>query len=214
MKATNRQQQKEQTREKLLRAAYRVFSRQGIMQSRMEDIAREAGVSHGTVFVHFKSQEELTEAVVSYYGGEIAARTHSLSESGGSLEEVLHANLMGIGMYEGFYTRLLLEGRLLPQAARDSFVMIQSVLSLHFTRALAREEAAAGTGIPAHMLFSMWVGLLHHYLQNGDLFSPEGGIIARHGGMLMDSFLRLLNIERRMNHEDLRSLRDAHEPAI
>lgn len=214
MKATNRQQQKERTREKLLQAAYRVFSRQGIMQSRMEDIAREAGVSHGTVFVHFKSQEELTEAVVSYYGGEIAARTHGLSESGGSLEEVLHANLMGIGMYESFYTRLLLEARIMPQAARDSFVLIQSVLSLHFTRALAREEAAARTGIPDHMLFSMWVGLLHHYLQNGDLFSPEGGVIARHGGMLIDSYLRLLNIERRMNHEDLRSLRDAHDQAF
>ncbi len=96
MKTTSRQQQKERTREKLLQAAYRVFCRQGIMQSRMEDIAREAGVSHGTVFVHFKSQEELTEAVVNYYGGEIAACTHSLSESGGSLEEVLHANLKGI----------------------------------------------------------------------------------------------------------------------
>jgi AcrR family transcriptional regulator len=183
------------------------------MQSRIEDIAREAGVSHGTVFVHFKSQEELTEAVVSYYGGEIAARTHELSESGGSLEEVLHAHLMGIGMYESFYTRLLLEARLLPQAARDSFVLIQSVLSLHFSRALKREEAAARTGIQAHVLFSMWVGLLHHYLQNGDLFSPEGGIIARHGIMLIDSYLRLLNVERRSSHEDLRCLRDAHDQA-
>ena len=213
MKTTSRQQQKERTREKLLQAAYRVFCRQGIMQSRMEDIAREAGVSHGTVFVHFKSQEELTEAVVSHYGGEIAACTHSLSESGGSLEEVLHANLKGIGMYESFYTRLLLEARLLPQAARDSFVLIQSVLSLHFTRALTREEAAARTGIPAYVLFSMWVGLVHHYLQNGDLFSPEGGVIARHGEMMLTSYLRLLNLERRMNHEDLRCLRDAHDQA-
>ncbi len=116
-------------------------------------------------------------------------------------------------MYESFYTRLLLEARLLPQAARDSFVLIQSVLSLHFTRALAREEAAAGTGIPAHVLFSMWVGLVHHYLQNGDLFSPEGGVIARHGNMLISSYLRLLNMERRMNHEDLCCLRDAHDQA-
>jgi len=192
LKANNRQQQKEQTRGKLLQAAYQVFTRQGIMQSRMEDIAREAGVSHGTVFVHFRTQEELTEAVVAYYGGEIAARTHDLSHSGGSLKEVLYAHLMGIGAYEGFYIRLLQEAQLLPQAARDSFVMIQSVLSLHFARVLAREEAAVKTEIPGHVLFSMWIGLLHHYLQNGDLFAPEGGVIARHGDMLMTSYLRFL----------------------
>ena len=213
MKANSRRQQKEQTRERLLQAAYLVFSRQGIMQSRMEDIAREAGVSHGTVFVHFKSQGELTEAVVSHYGKEIAARTHDLSESGGSLAKVLRAHLKGIGEYECFYTRLLLEARLLPQAARDSFVMIQSVLSLHFTRALEREEAAKKIGIPAHVLFSMWIGLLHHYLQNSDLFAPEGGVIARHGDMLMDAYVRLVNIGRRKDHEDLYCLRDAHDQA-
>lgn len=192
MKTTKRQQQKERTREKLLHAAFDVFSRQGIMQSRMEDIAREALVSHGTVFAHFKSQEVLIEAVINHYGKEIAARTHSLSQSGASLDEVLSAHLKGIGEYEGFYTRLLMESRLLPQGARDSFVLIQSVLSLHFTRALAKEEAAAKTRIPAHMLFSMWIGLVHHYLQSGDLFAPGGGVIARHGDMLITSYLKLL----------------------
>ena len=192
MKTTNRSQQKERTRQKLLQAAFDVFTRHGIMQCRMEDIAREAGVSHGTVFVHFKSQEDLIETVVSHYGKEIAARTHDLSQSGASLDEVLGAHLKGIGEYEGFYTRLLMEARLLPQGARDSFVMIQSVLSLHFMQALEREEMAVKTEIPAHVLFSMWIGLVHHYLQRGDLFAPEGGVIARHGDMLITSYLKLL----------------------
>ena len=159
MKSNIRQQQKEQTREKLLKAAYTVFTRQGITQSRMADIA---------------------------------TRTHDLSESGGSLEEVLSAFLKGIEEYEGFYTRLLLEARLLPQSARDSFVMIQSVLSLHFTRVPECEETAAKLQIPAHMLFSMWIGLVHHYLQNGDLFAPEGGVITRHGPAILAAYLRLL----------------------
>lgn len=192
MKTSNRQQQKERTREKLLQAAYSVFSRQGITQSRIEDIAREAGVSHGTVFVHFKTQEELVEAAVSRFCMEIAESTHALSQSGDSLEAVLGAHLRGIGAHEAFYTRLVLEARLLPQGARDSFVGIQSVLSLHFMKALEREGAAERTQIPAHMLFSMWIGLIHYYLANGDLYAPEGGVIARHGPMLIDSYLRLL----------------------
>ncbi len=194
MKANSRQQQKERTRERLLHSAYDVFSRQGITQSRMEDIAREAGVSHGTVFVHFKTQEDLIEAVVNRYCGEIAARTHDLSQDGDSLEAVLGAHLQGIGAHEAFYTRLVLEARRLPQGARDSFVGIQSVLSLHFTQALARDGTAERTQIPAHMLFSMWIGLIHHYLANGDLYAPEGGVIARYGPALLHAYLRLMNM--------------------
>ena len=193
MKTSIRQQQKEQTRERLLMAAYRVFSRQGIMQSRVEDIAREAGVSHGTVFVHFKSQEDLIEAVAGHYGGEIAARTHALSQAGGTLVQVLAAHLQGIGEFEGFYTRLLLEARLLPQGARDSFVGIQSALSHHFCGALTREEAVGD--IPPYLLFNMWIGLVHHYLQNGDLFAPEGSVIVQHGPEIMAAYLKLLGVK-------------------
>ncbi len=193
MKTGIRRKQKENTREKLLKAAYNVFSRQGIMKSRMADIAVEAGVSHGTVFVHFKSQEELIEAVAGHYGREIAARTHALSGEGGTLAQVLAAHLQGIGEFEGFYTRLVLEARLLPQGARDSFVAIQSVLSHHFCRALAREEAA--WNIPPYLLFNMWIGLLHHYLQNGDLFAPESNVIARHGPEILAAYLRLLGVK-------------------
>jgi AcrR family transcriptional regulator len=192
VKTTNRQQQKERTREKLLQAAYRVFSRQGIMQSRMEDIAREAGVSHGTVFVHFKSQEALIEAVVDHYGKDIASRTHVLSQEGGSLAQVLAAHLQGIGEFESFYTRLLLESRLLPEGARDNFVGIQSVLSLHFCNVLARDKVAGD--IPPYLLFNMWIGLVHHYLQNGDLFASGDSVIERCGPEILNGFLMLLGV--------------------
>lgn len=64
MKKTNRQLQKEQTKELLLKTAYEIFSERGIMNTRMSDIARAAGVSHGTIFVHFQTQEALIEEVI------------------------------------------------------------------------------------------------------------------------------------------------------
>ena len=202
MKQGTRQQQKEQTRERLLEAAYTVFARQGMLQSRMEDIAREAGVSHGTVFLHFHSQEELLEAVVSRYGGLIAARTHALLESGAGLRGVLTAYLQGVQAYETFYTRLLLEARLLPQGVRDSFLMIQSVLSHHFSAALEREGIAKRLNLEAHLLYCMWVGLVHHYLQNSDLYGGEGKIIARHGETLMSAYLTLINNTSLPEHKE------------
>jgi len=33
---------------------------------------------------------------------------------------------------------------------------------------------------------------VHYYLQNGDLFAPEGNVIGRYQDILIDSYLKLL----------------------
>ena len=114
MKKTNRQQQKEQTRQTLLKAAYQVFSQGGILNARMSDIAQSAGVSHGTVFAHFATQEALITEVIETYGGQIASRTHELAGGCERMEDMLRAHLAGIAEFEPFYSRLVIENRMLP----------------------------------------------------------------------------------------------------
>src|ERR687897_3807849 len=46
-------------REAILRAAISVFARCGYFNSKVADIAREAGVADGTVYLYFKSKEEI-----------------------------------------------------------------------------------------------------------------------------------------------------------
>lgn len=43
-------------REAILRAAIRVFARNGYFNSKVADIARESGVADGTVYIYFKSK--------------------------------------------------------------------------------------------------------------------------------------------------------------
>jgi len=61
------EEQIEQLREhrnaQLLKAAQRVFSRQGFHAANISDVATEAGVSQGTVYHYFDSKEELLLAV-------------------------------------------------------------------------------------------------------------------------------------------------------
>lgn len=193
MRKTVRELQKEQTKELLLQTAYEVFSKKGIMNTRVSDIARAAGVSHGTIFVHFSSLEAMIEEVVALYGQKIAMRTHVLAQSSGSLSDLLRAHLCGIMEFEPFYTHLVIENRLLPPGARDSWISIQSAVSFHFSLVYEREFGHNDRpGIPLHMLFNMWMGLVHYYLQNGDLFAPEGNVIGRYQDILIDSYLKLL----------------------
>ena len=50
-------------REAILRAATRVFARGGYFNSKVADIARAAGVADGTVYLYFKSKEEILHSV-------------------------------------------------------------------------------------------------------------------------------------------------------
>src|SRR2546426_10498394 len=47
----------------ILRAAIRVFAHNGYFNSKVADIAREAGVADGTVYLYFKSKEEILHSV-------------------------------------------------------------------------------------------------------------------------------------------------------
>jgi AcrR family transcriptional regulator len=198
MKKTARQIQKEQTREFLMKTAYECFSQRGIINTRMSDIAEAAGVSHGTGFLHFRTQEELVAEVVTACCGEIALRTHELSEGCASLREILAAHLSGIREFEPFYTRLVIENRFLPEPARDAWANIQSAVSFHFSR-VAERELQAGTirDIPSALLFNTWIGLIHYYLSNGDRFAPEGGAVERYGDTWIDAYLKMIQKEDR-----------------
>lgn len=50
-------------REAILRAATRVFARNGYFNSKVADIASAAGVADGTVYLYFKSKEEILHSI-------------------------------------------------------------------------------------------------------------------------------------------------------
>lgn len=50
-------------REAILRAAIKVFARNGYFNSKVSDIAREANIADGTVYLYFKSKDEILHSV-------------------------------------------------------------------------------------------------------------------------------------------------------
>src|SRR5688500_12881253 len=45
--------------EQIIEAAIRVFARAGYYNSRVSDIAREAGIAAGTIYLYFKTKDEI-----------------------------------------------------------------------------------------------------------------------------------------------------------
>jgi AcrR family transcriptional regulator len=62
-----RAEKQARTRTQLVEAAARVFARRGFQAARVEEIAEEAGYSHGAVYSNFIGKEELFLAVFEQY---------------------------------------------------------------------------------------------------------------------------------------------------
>ena len=61
------------TRDALVVSARRVFETRGYAGTRMQDVAADAGVSHGTVYTWFASKDELLREVTHAIVGEVVA---------------------------------------------------------------------------------------------------------------------------------------------
>ena len=192
-----RQAAKNKTRKQLIDTAMQQFAKNGIMATTTSDIAKAANVAHGTVFVHFPTQEALLNTVIEEFGTRVSQRLHELAAGSHSLRDVLTAHLQGLSEFEPFYIRLVAEGRLFPNSARNVFTVIQSSVSFHMIQA-AEKEIREGSiePYPAHLLFNTWIGLLHYYLANSDLFAPQGSVLERYGQELLDHYMHIISIKK------------------
>jgi TetR/AcrR family transcriptional regulator, fatty acid metabolism regulator protein len=67
-------------REAILRAAICIFANNGFFNSKVADIAREAGVADGTVYLYFKSKEEILHSIFNRSMEEAIAEGRKLLE--------------------------------------------------------------------------------------------------------------------------------------
>jgi AcrR family transcriptional regulator len=74
-------------------AAIRVISRTGMAAATMQEIAAEAGVAKGTIYLYFRDREELVEKTFETTIGQLHKRLDAAIDGDGSFEERLRALL-------------------------------------------------------------------------------------------------------------------------
>ncbi len=194
MAENNRKEQKERTRLLIVETAMAEFSTKGFAATNTRDIAKMAGISHGSVFAHFPTREELILAVVSEFGERVSKQMSELPENPHNVKNVLKSHLEVIGKYELLYTRLVTEGSLLPEPAKSELARIQTIISSRLSQAVHSEtEAGIIKDLPFPMLFNSWLALINHYLANRDWFCPGKPVIATLGSELTEYFLKTIS---------------------
>lgn len=193
MKKT-RKQQKVQTRQSILATAKKLISENGFAALKTLDVARESGIAHGTIFIHFPTRDNLITEAIEAFGKELVTRLHDSLAKKSGVKSILKKYLKIMAENESFYEKIILENSLLPSQARDVLLTIQSGISFHLYQA-AESELKNGKikKIPMHLLFNTWMGLIHYYISNRELFSPGRSVINEKGDELINHFMNLIS---------------------
>lgn len=153
-KRLTRVEKQAQTRAQLIRAAAGVFARRGFQAATVEEIAEEAGYSHGAVYSNFAGKEELFLAVFEQYMAQRIDEVAHATEIGGSFAERARA---GADQWMQRFTEdrdtFLLHLEFMIHAARNPHLSEQlgrrmSALRLEIERRLADREAETKTALP------------------------------------------------------------------
>jgi AcrR family transcriptional regulator len=112
------------TRQRLLEAAEKVFSRDGFQGATTREIAREAKVNEVTLFRHFRTRDELLRATILH--GAIAPedligpQASWQSDLPGQLEQYVRKYYTLLLEREALVRAVVGEGRILPAAVREA----------------------------------------------------------------------------------------------
>lgn len=76
-------------RERILRAAIKIFSQKGFFNSKVSEIARAAGVADGTIYLYFKNKDDLLISLFEEKMGDVVADVRRRIGAGGNAIEKL-----------------------------------------------------------------------------------------------------------------------------
>lgn len=194
MRGTTRPEQKQKTRVGLIDKAETLFIRHGIALTTTADIAKGLRVSHGTVFIHFPTRDDLVLAVVERFGERLSAALKSKLADTLTLPELLRAHLAILAESEDFYLRLISEAHGLGPKVRSIVYAMNSFLSTRFFEAaqvgMKNKEYKK---IAQADFFNTWMALVHYQILNRDLLSDETPILKHRGEAILRHFLNLIS---------------------
>ena len=130
-------------REAILNAAVKVFAQKGFFNSKVADIAGEAGIADGTVYLYFKSKEEILHSIfdraMEEFIGEGKREIDGIEEADKRLRKIAELHLEKLG------------------ADRNLAVVFQ--VELRGSTKFMEEFSATG--------FAEYLGIIHQTIEDG-----------------------------------------------
>jgi AcrR family transcriptional regulator len=158
----------EERRRQILDAAVRVFARKGYHESRVGDIAKDAGVAYGLVYHYFDSKGAVLEAVFREAWGRLLAALREVEEADATAPERLELVVkivLRTWRDDPDLVRLLVrEVTRSPQLQREIDEIAQAFALLERIVAQGQEEGTLRRNLDARLAAWMLYGALEEIL--------------------------------------------------
>src|SRR6202165_6319666 len=86
---SNRAERAAERREAIIEAALDEFIARGFTATRLDDVAKRAGVAKGTIYLHFKDKESMFEELIRTALVPLIGRLHAPPPTGGSVRDAV-----------------------------------------------------------------------------------------------------------------------------
>jgi AcrR family transcriptional regulator len=194
-----RERRKDDRPRELLDAALTLFVEQGFAATKVEDVAKRAGVSKGTLFLYFATKEELFKAVVrENIVGQFSEFNVALDGFTGTTESLLRSFMaawwqrVGATRSAGICKLMVSEGRQFPELAefyRNEVIdPAQKIIGRVLARGVQRGELQAMHA--QHSVYTLLAPILFLMLWNS---APSlSGAEALDGPTFLDSQIDVL----------------------
>ena len=197
--ALKRERRKDARPRELLDAALLLFVKQGFAATKAEDVAKQAGVSKGTLFLYFSSKEELFKEVVrENIGGQFSEFNIALDSFTGTTEMLLRTFMtawwerVGSTRSAGICKLMVSEGSHFPELAdfyRSEVIdPACQVIARVLARGVSRGELKAV--VAPHSVYTLLAPILFLMLWNS---APSlSGTLALDGKVFLDTQIDVL----------------------
>jgi TetR/AcrR family fatty acid metabolism transcriptional regulator len=182
-------------RERILRAAIRVFARKGFYATRVNEIAKAAGVADGTIYLYFKNKDDVLVSIFEDRITKLIAFLESEIEKEGGFDEKFRRVVeLQLGLLEGHRdlaevvtVNLRQSSRLLKQFAAPLFTRYLDVIANLVAQ--GQREGAVRTDVSPRVLARALWGALDGVAVTWTLGGGEAGQLQRAASQVANVFL-------------------------
>src|SRR5512141_626852 len=172
-------------RRRILDAAIRTFGRGGLHEARIADIAADAKVAEGTVYLYFRNKEDLLGVVFDESMDDVLEKGRTVARSGAPAPERLAAlvdlHLQFIGsdrdLASVFQIELRRSARLVERFSRSKLVEYFRLLEGLIKEGIERGDFREGLDprLAVRILFGAADEILSEWLLSGEAFPAANG---------------------------------------
>lgn len=179
--SSRRDERKARTRAAVLASARECFAIDGPAATSTQRVSGAAGVSHGTLFLHFPSREALIDAVVADFAADFESRLPPLASS---LADEFDAQLHLVAAEEGLHAQLLREEFALTASSRSRLRDLSERLRGRIVASYESERDRGDSRALSSRLFATtWIALLEDLMRRNEgspVLRSKGPEIRRH----------------------------------